>query len=187
MSKRGKTRPHRRIRKTPSKGRKRVIPIWKKRCKKLTPQQKEIRYKSLEALSLVRREKLSLRKAAKEVRLDPRTVKENTNAFHKVHGRWKAKLRDRIPREILIYEKGHKIMVEIADSRIASLIGKYHNLIKEFLVTGNSSLLLKLPKKQFRDIHGKLHTLETDPKTIFRIKEREPKPEYFQIYPATQR
>ena len=159
--------------------------IWKKRSEKQTPEQRRIREKSLEALSLVRREKLSLRKASKRVGLAPETIRRNTNAFRKVRGRWKAKAFDRIPRTMLIYEKGRKVIVEITDSRIASLIGEYHNLIKEFLDTGNSSFLQKLPKKRFRDIHGKLHTLETDPKNCFRIKEREPKPEFFQIYPVT--
>jgi len=144
--------------------------------------ERRLREKSLEALSLVRREKLSLREAAKRVGLEPQTVIQNTNAFRKVHGRWRAKSFDRIPRTMIIYEKGRKIIVEIADSRTASLIGEYHNRVKQFLETGKSSFLRELPRKRFRDIKGKTHTLETNPKAIYRIKAREPTPEYFEIY-----
>jgi hypothetical protein len=83
---------------------------------------------------------------------------------------------------MIIYEKGRKIIVEVADSRIASLIGEYHNRVKQFLDTGKSSFLRNIPKKRFRDTKGIFHTLETDPKAVLAIKQREPSPEFFEIY-----
>jgi hypothetical protein len=130
----------------------------------------------------VRREKLGLKESSRRVGLDPETVRLNTNAFRKVHHRWKVKKADHIPRTLVIYEKGRVIIVELADSRAASLIGEYHNRVKQFLETGKSSFLRKLPRKRFRDMDGKTHILETRPKTILNIKAREAKPEFFEIY-----
>lgn len=165
-----------------SKHQKRRIPLSKRTSKQLTPRQRRTREKSLETLSLVRREKLSLTEASRRVDVDPKTVRKNTRAFYKRQDRWRAKPFDRIPRFMWIYEKGRKVSVEIASSKTASLIGKYHNLVKQFLDTGKSSVLKKLPRKNFQDIQGRLHELETRPKTIFRIKQRETKPEFPQIY-----
>jgi hypothetical protein len=83
---------------------------------------------------------------------------------------------------MIVYEKGRKVIVEVADSRIASLIGEYHNRVKQFLETGKTSFLRELPRKRFKDIKGRVHTLETDPKGVFAIKQREPTPEFFEIY-----
>jgi hypothetical protein len=83
---------------------------------------------------------------------------------------------------MIIYEKGRKIIVEVTDSRIASLIGEYHNRVKQFLDTGRSSFLRDIPKKRFKDSEGRTHTLETRPKVILEIKAREPTPEFRIIY-----
>jgi hypothetical protein len=83
---------------------------------------------------------------------------------------------------MLIYEKGRKSIVEIANSRTASLIGEYHNQVKQFLETGKSSFLRELPRKRFKDTRGKTHTLETNPKAVLVIKARELTPEFFKIY-----
>ena len=160
----------------------RRVPLWKRTYKQLSPVEQSIRGKALDALSLVRREKLSLRRASKQVGLESQTVREHTNAFRRVHGRWKAEACDRIPRVMRIYEKGRSVLVEFADSRIASLIGAYHNQVKKFLNTGRSSFLKEFQNTKFKDIKGKTHTLETRPKVVFRIKQREAHPESYQIY-----
>lgn len=83
---------------------------------------------------------------------------------------------------MIIYEKGRKIMVEIADSKLASLIGEYHNRVKQFLDTGKNSFLREIPKKRFKDMKHRTHTLEIRPNAILEIKAREPTPESFTIY-----
>jgi len=83
---------------------------------------------------------------------------------------------------MVIYEKGRKIIVEVADSRIASLIGEYHNRVKQFLDTGKSSFLRDISKKRFKDMKHRTHTLEIRPKAILEIKAREPTPEFRDIY-----
>jgi hypothetical protein len=83
---------------------------------------------------------------------------------------------------MIIYEKGRKIIVEIASSKTASRIGEYHNRVKQFLDTGKSSFLREIPNKRFKDSKGRTHTLETRPKAILEIKAREPTPELRDIY-----
>jgi len=172
-------RPSRKQSKHP---RRHVTAIWRRSSKQLTPQQRRIREKSLEALSLVRRERFSLREGSKRVGLEPETIRRNTNAFRRVHDRWRAKPFDRIPRAMIVYERGRKLIVEIASSKTASLIGEYHNRVKQFLDTGKSSFLRDIPKKRFKDMKHRTHTLETRPKAVLAIKAREPTPEFFEIY-----
>jgi|SRR5208282_5803303 len=162
--------------------RRRIIPIWKLLDRQLAPKQRLLRRKSLEAVSIGRREKVSPRKAAYQVGLTLERVIANTNAFRKKHGRWTVTKSDRIPRVLLIYERGRKTIVEVASSRTASTIGEYHNAVKQFLDTGKSSFLKEFRKKRFKDIHGKFHTLDTRPQAVFKIKAREPTPEFFDIY-----
>jgi hypothetical protein len=83
---------------------------------------------------------------------------------------------------MIIYEKGRKIIVEVSDSRIASLVGTYHAQVRSFLNTGRSSFLKQIPKKRFKDAKRKTHTLETRPEAVLAIKQREPTPEFFEIY-----
>lgn len=150
--------------------------------RRLTPEEKQIRQNALNALALVRRKKYSLLKASKTVGLPKKLVSTVTNAFRKVDNRWKPKQYDRIPRSMVIYEKGRKRIVEITDSRNASLIGKYHSRVKQFLETGDSSHLKTLRRKQFKDSKRRIHVLETRPEKIYDIKSREAEPEFFEIY-----
>lgn len=106
----------------------------------------------------------------------------HTNAFRKVRGRWTVKKSDHIPRVMVIYEHGRKIPVEIASSRTASTIGAYHNTVKLYLNTGKSSFLREFRKRRFKDAKGRMHTLETNPKVIYRLAQQEPTPEFREIY-----
>jgi hypothetical protein len=83
---------------------------------------------------------------------------------------------------MIIYERGRKIIVEIASSKTASLIGEYHNRVKQFLDTGKSFFLREIPRKRFKDMKRRTHTLETRPRAILEIKAREPTPEFRDIY-----
>jgi hypothetical protein len=83
---------------------------------------------------------------------------------------------------MIVYEQGRKKIVEVANSKTASLIGEYHNRVKQFLDTGKTSFLRELPRKRFKDKDGRIHVLETRPKTVLKIKARDPKPESFEIY-----
>ena len=72
--------------------------------------------------------------------------------------------------------------IEINDSRTASLIGRYHNAVKQFLNTGNKKALKKFRKKKIKDINGNLHSLETNPDFLIDINERIEEPEFYELY-----
>ena len=160
--------------------------LWQRRDVELSTKERKIKGKTLEALSLVRRERYSLTRAAREVRLAPKTIRRYTNAFRRVRGRWKAKKFDRIPRVMKIYEKGKLVIVEINDSRNASLIGEYHSLVGQALDKGDMSLLKKIRRKKFKDWKGRTRTLETKYEVIYELKQREAEPEFFEIYAELQ-
>jgi len=179
--------PRKRKRRSASKRRRRtvaghIIPIWELPDRQLTPEQRLLRRKSLEVISLVRRERVSPKKAAKQVGVALPTVIANTNAFRKLRGRLVVKKFDHIPRVLIIYERGRKIIVEVTHSRTGSVVGEYHNAVKEFLDTGKSLFLKKFRNRRFKDIHGKFHRFETRPQAILKIKMKEPRSEFFEIY-----
>ncbi|MGY5147477.1 MAG: hypothetical protein ACW9W4_05725 [Candidatus Nitrosopumilus sp. bin_7KS] len=157
--------------------------IYKKSWSSLSPEEKDIRIRSLEVVNEARTTNKSLTKIARQNKLSVKTVLSHTNAFKKVSRRWVAKRFDKISRSMIINEKGKMISVEIRDSRHASTIGKYHNAKKEFLNTGNRKKLSEFSKKKIRDSNGKLHSLETRPKKIIEIEERvEQEPDRPQVY-----
>ncbi len=106
----------------------------------------------------------------------------HTNAFRKKGRRWTAKRLDRIPRVMKINEKGREVSIEINDSRTASLIGRYHNAVKQFLNTGNRKKLRKFKNKKIKDTQGKHHLLETNPDSLIQINEAIEEPEFYQVY-----
>ncbi|NDB33196.1 MAG: DNA-binding response regulator [Nitrosopumilaceae archaeon] len=157
-------------------------PIYKTEWDKLTPKQKALREKSLAVLVEARRTGKSPNRIAKKIGISFGTVQTHTNAFKKVNGRWVAKRFDKIPRPMLISEKGKLRSISISDSRHASTLGRYHNAVKHYLNTGDVSKLKKFSKKKIRDSSGKLHTFETDPKLVQEINERIEEIAFFQVY-----
>jgi hypothetical protein len=155
-------------------------PIYQIEWNKLGKRELSLRKKSLEVLGKVRKDS-SLTKASKELHTSPEIVIRNTNAFHKVRGKWIAKSYDRISRVMSIYENGKQEWVEVNDSRTASRIGKYNSAVNNFLRTGNKDVL-KPFKKPFKDIHKKLHSFETDPDKLYDIAEQQEEPEFYEIY-----
>ena len=156
--------------------------LHKKSWNKLTPRQKSIRIKSLEVLVQSRKTKKLPRVIAREHSISFRTVQNHTNAFKKVNGKWVPKKFDKVPRSMLISEKGKLQSVEISDSRHAKTIGRYHNAVKFYLDTGDSSKLKKFSKKKIRDSNGKLHSFETRLKTVEEINESIEEIEFFEVY-----
>lgn len=158
-------------------------PLHKRSWRKLTPRQKMLREKSLSVVNEMRNSKTkTLQQAAKENDVSVDTVFRHTNGFKKVHGRLVAKRWDRIPRVMRINTDGKEKSVEIIDSRTASVVGRYHNAVKQFLNTGDKKKLQKFRNKKVKDSKGKLHRLETDPQKIIRINERIEEPEFYEVY-----
>lgn len=158
------------------------IALHKRHWNVLTPEEKELRDRSLEVLSEARRTRKSLTKISKQKGISPKTVLHHTNAFKKVNRRWVAKKFDKISRSMIINENGKKISIEINNSRHASTIGKYHNAVKEFLNTGNKKKLSEFSKKKIKDSNKNVHSFETDPDKIIKIEERVQEPEFVDVY-----
>lgn len=156
--------------------------LYRKSWNELTPKQKALREKSLSVLVQSRKTAKSPSKIAKQVGISFSTVQSNTNAFKKVNGRWVAKKFDKIPRSMLLSEKGKLRSITVSDSRHAKTIGKYHNAVKQYLNTGDAQFLKKFAKKKIRDSDGKSHSFETDPDTVQLINERIEEIAFFEVY-----
>lgn len=156
--------------------------ISKRSWKVLSPHEKGTREKSLDVLREVRRGKKSLSTASKEQGISVKSVLKNTNAFKKTGNRWTPKSYDRISRVMKINENGKCISIEVNDSRTASLIGRYHNAVKKYLDTGDTSGLEKFKGKTVKDANGNLHVFETDTEALDEIHEGIEEPEFYDIY-----
>ena len=160
-----------------------ATPLYKRPWRKLTPRQKMLREKSLAVVNELRNSKTkTLSQVANENKISTKTVLRHTNGFKKVNGKLVAKRWDRIPRVMRINADGKEKSVEIKDSRTASVVGRYHNAVKQFLNTGDKKKLQKFRNKKVKDSRGKLHKLETDPEKIIRINERIEEPEFYEVY-----
>ena len=119
-----------------------TIPLHKRPWGKLTPRQKLLREKSLAVVNELRNSKTkTLPQVANDNDISVTTVLRHTNGFKKVNRRLVAKRWDRIPRVMRINTDGKEKSVEIKDSRTASVVGRYHNAVKQFLNTGDKKKL----------------------------------------------
>jgi hypothetical protein len=148
----------------------------------LTPEEKEIRDKSLRVLSLMRRKGISLSEASGIVGVSPISVVQHTEALVKSGNRWIARPLDRIERVMLINEAGKSNYIKINDSQLASLIGRYHAAVRKFLEKGDSSILKPFAGKEITDSFGRLHILDTDPTSLYEIHEAREEEEFYSIY-----
>jgi hypothetical protein len=148
----------------------------------LSPKQKNIRIISLQALSDKRNSNQSLSKICKNHGISVKTVIRNTNAFKKVNGKWVAKKFDRISRVLKINENGQEKSIETSNSKTASIIGKYHNAVKQFLNTGDSKALQKFKNLKIKDSDGNIHSLATNTLQLTEINERIEEPEFYEVY-----
>ena len=81
-----------------------------------------------------------------------------------------------------INSKGQEKSVTIIDSRTASVVGRYHNAVKQFLNTGDKTKLKQFRNKKVKDSKGKLHKLDVDPQRIIQINQRIEEPEFYEVY-----
>jgi hypothetical protein len=157
-------------------------PIHQRPWGSLTPRGKEQREKALKVLSVMRRKGLSLTRASREVRISPSSVRRITHAYKRVGRRWKANRYDRIERKMNINTGGHRVSITVRSSRYASIIGKYHSAVREFLETGDVSVLKPFKGKRIKDAHGNWHILDTDPDTLYDIQDMNEDEEFYTIY-----
>jgi hypothetical protein len=142
-----------------------------------------LRERSLVVLSELRNTKnKTLPQAANDNGITPKNVIKHTNGFKKVNGKPVVKKWDRVKRVMRVNTDGKEKSIEIKDSRTASVVGRYHNAVKQFLNTGDKTKLSKFRNKKVKDSKGKLHKLETNPDEIIRINQRIEEPEFYEVY-----
>ena len=155
---------------------------WNRRDRELTLRERARKAKFLRALSSARRGKEILEEGLRRRGIDLREALTKTDAVKVVKGRLLPKVRDRIPRSLTFYEKGKLQHAEIANSEVASDIGRYWSAIGKLTETGSSKPLRSLRRQRFKAMDGRYHTLEKDPRVILELEARKPAREVFEIY-----
>ena len=116
------------------------------------------------------REGLSLKSAAAEYGVDPRTVvKLGGSALRKSKGgRYVAKASDTLFRPLVVPVHGGRIEVGVRGSRAASELSKRAIAQREFLATGDDTKLRKLRKTKVLDASGREVPFLTDEEELAR-------------------
>lgn len=148
----------------------------------LTPTLKEVRSRSRKVYYVVKSGRLSLEAASRKYGLSPNRVRRSVNGFVKRNGRWHAKKIARNEASMLIYFRGGGKYILIPDTRQASLLGRYHNAVKNYLKTHDSEVLRPFVGRTIIASDGKVYELETDPETLYSLWERRPEEEEREIY-----
>lgn len=156
------------------------VPLSKRPYSSLSPREKLAREKSLSVIKDMRHGK-SLSKASRERGISVKKVLA-LDIFNKNKYKWMAPWHDNLHRVMKINENGREVTVEINDSRIASLIGYYHNFVKKYLNDGDYSGLLAYRRITFTDAYGQRHRFETNPGALERIAESREDEEFYDIY-----
>ncbi len=125
----------------------------------LPPRAVETRRSALEAVSVMRRERVPLARAARRAGVSPTAVK--FWAGDAVDSSGAVKPGDRLLRPLLIVSDGRTMQVDVRGSRQATVVSAYWNAVSRFLETGDIRLLARFEGKT---VAG--HVLETDPDVL---------------------
>jgi hypothetical protein len=125
--------------------------------------------RALEAIALMRRERLSLAAAASRAGTTPGTVARLAGQALRVKdGRYVVTAHDTLPRQMAFLFAGGPRWVLVRDSRAASLIGDHGNAVHRYLDAGDEEGLTQLRGRRVR-IDGQPVELITDPATLDRL------------------
>ncbi|WP_407355414.1 hypothetical protein [Methanolobus sp. WCC5] len=148
----------------------------------LSPAQRDVRTRAVQALSDVRKGK-SLTTAAKEQGVTVQdALKHLGNAVHKKNGRWVATKTDSIERGRWLYSNGKRVSVVVKSSKDASLISKYLNAVRTALNTGDEASLKPFKNITIQGADGKDYPLETDLDKLYEANEQIEDSEFIPIY-----
>lgn len=134
----------------------------------LPPDAAAARERSLDALAVARRDKVSLSEAARREGMAVDAVAWwSDGATERRGGRVFAASGDRLFRPMYVYSDGAVVPVDVRGSRVASAIGSYHSAVHHYLSTGDSSRLAR-----FRGVKVGGIELETDLDVIDELARR---------------
>ena len=121
-------------------------------------------------IAKMRTDGTSLRKAAREVNVAPRTVlKKAASALRKSGGRYKAKAGDRLVRSLKIPTPQGPEEISVRGLRTASLLGRYWVAVHKYYETGNVSALQKFRGESITAVGGTKYPLLTDLDVLNRL------------------
>jgi hypothetical protein len=122
------------------------------------------------ALSLMRREHLSLREAAGKLDISPRLVLRYVrDALRRgVGGNYYAKRVDNLSRPLKFLTEDGIVVIDVRDSRDATLVSDYMRALRNYLYTGRESFLAP-----FRGKRVGPYRFVTNPDTIDRLADDE--------------
>jgi hypothetical protein len=129
------------------------------------------RERALAARALMRREKVSLRAAARAQGTDPKTVRRFVGSALRrdKRGRYWAKPYDRIPSTLNFLTADGPVAITVRDSRTASRIAEHSNAVRKYRGGGDSSALTQFKGKSFR-AGSVVHRFVTDPEVLDRLE-----------------
>ena len=121
------------------------------------------------ALQTLRKER-NLSRAAKAAGISPERLRRyaiEKEAIEKFEGRWR--IRQSLPRQMLLFSRGRQISVTLGDFDSASLVGRYLHAVREFLETNRRSVLDPFSGHSVHDVRGKDHPFEIRPNVLYRL------------------
>jgi hypothetical protein len=115
-------------------------------------------------VSMIRAERVSLRKASKEFGVDPSVVLRLGRSALRKHknGTYAARKTDHLLRLLSIVTPEGRREIAVRDSRQASKLGSYWTAVQRYLQTGDDSALREFQGKKITDASRKRHLLITD-------------------------
>jgi len=121
-----------------------------------------------QVISKMRSGRISLRRASKEIGVDPsKVLKLGRSALRKQKsGKYAARKTDHLLRILSILTPKGRREIAVRDSHQASTLGKYWAAVQRYLQTGDDSALRKFKGKKITDASGKRHPLITDLKQL---------------------
>lgn len=137
---------------------------------RLRPSEREARGRALDALSKMRKDGLSLGKAAKASGTTVNAVKRHAgSALERTGGgRFRAKTSDRLVRSLNFPTETGVIGLDVKDSRSAKRIAAYWNAVKRYTETGDASDLRNFRGKSVR-VNNQTYAFITDTATLDRL------------------
>ena len=136
-----------------------------------TDREAHAKERSLAVLSLMRRERLSLKPAARMVGTNPTTVSRYAGSAlrqERKGGRIRVAKFDRITRGVTFLTSSGKRAGVVRDSRTASALGEHLNAVKVFVNDRDDTALSRFRGKHFR-VSGQVYEFVTDRATLERL------------------
>lgn len=136
-----------------------------------TPTEVFRRDQSLAALADMRREGMSLTEAARARGIDFALALQYVGPalYRSSNGRYRARVFDRLPREVSILTPEGPIWITVRDSRTASKIGEHRARVKEWRRNRDRAVFTPFDRRSFR-AGGVTYRFVTDPETLNQLE-----------------